>query len=114
MGERHAFILHGKTILMKNVLKESDVKEFIVRIEKLSPETTPNWGKMSVGQMLAHCNVTYEMAYTDKHPKPGGLKKFMLKTFVKGFVVTEKPYKKNGRTAPEFLMTEPKEFEHEK
>ena len=25
--------------------------------------------KMGVAQMLAHCNVTYEMVYENKHPK---------------------------------------------
>jgi ribonuclease HIII len=26
------------------------------------------WGKMNAGQMLAHCNITYEMAYENIHP----------------------------------------------
>jgi len=38
----------------------------------------------------------------------------MLKLFVKKIVVGEKPYPKNGRTAPEFLITSEKEFEKEK
>jgi hypothetical protein len=71
-------------------------------------------GKMSVDQMLAHCNVTYELIYENKHSKPNGFKKWMLKAFVKNFVVNEKPYKKNGRTAPEFLITNKKDFKKEK
>src|SRR5690606_17663329 len=74
----------------------------------------PAWGKMSVGQMLAHCAVSYEMIFEDKHPKPNGFARFMLKTFVKGIVVGDKAYKKNSRTAPAFLITEEKEFESEK
>src|SRR5690554_3097669 len=69
---------------------------------------------MSVDQMLAHCNVTYELVYDNKHTKPKGLKKFLVKTFVKNAVVNEKPYKKNGMTAPEFLVTDEKEFQREK
>lgn len=42
------------------------------------------------------------------------LKKWMLKTFVKNIVVSENPYKKNGRTAPEFLVTNEKDFKKEK
>ncbi|MGI9541818.1 MAG: DUF1569 domain-containing protein, partial [Cyclobacteriaceae bacterium] len=68
----------------------------------------------SVGQMLAHNNVAYEMAYEDKHPKPNAFMKFILKLMVKQSVVGEKPYKKNIRTAPQFLMTEEKDFEREK
>ena len=38
----------------------------------------------------------------------------MLKTFVKNAVVSEKPYKKNGKTAPQFIITDEKVFEDEK
>ena len=30
---------------------------------------------MLVAQMLAHCCVTYEMVYTDKHQRPNALTK---------------------------------------
>lgn len=99
---------------MKNIFKEEVVAEVIGRINKLSPKSTPQWGKMNVAQMLAHCNVPYEMVYTNKHPKPKGLMKVMLKLFVKQVVVGEKPYKKNSRTAPAFLITDERDFEKEK
>jgi hypothetical protein len=69
---------------------------------------------MSVDQMLAHCNVTYEMAFENIHPKPGAFKTFLLKLFVKNMVVNEVPYKPNGRTAPEFVISGGKDFEKEK
>lgn len=99
---------------MKNIFTKEITDEVVKRIENLSSKTKPNWGKMYVSQMLAHCCVTYEMVYTDKHPKPNNFTKFMLNTFVKKFVVSEKPFAKNGRTAPQFLMTDEKDFEFEK
>lgn len=99
---------------MKNIFDKTVTDEVIERINKLESTTTPNWGKMSVDQMLAHCSVTYELDFEDKHPKPKGFKKWMLKTFVKNIVVSEKPYKKNGRTAPEFLIASDKDFNLEK
>jgi len=69
---------------------------------------------MNVGQMLAHCNVTYEFLYEDKHKKPGFLKKQMLKLFVKNIVVSDKPYKKNNPTSPEFKIKEERDFSVEK
>ena len=99
---------------MKNIFDANVSAEYIERINQLSPESQPLWGKMSVGQMLAHCNVAYEMVYTDKHPKPNALMGFIIKLAAKNMVVSEKPFKKNGRTAPQFLMTEEKEFEAEK
>lgn len=99
---------------MKNIFTKSVTEEIIRRVNNLSSETKANWGKMSVAQMLAHCSVTYEMIYTDKHPKPNGLVKLMLKLFVKNTVVSEKEYKKNGKTAPQFVISNKREFELEK
>ncbi len=99
---------------MKNIFDTQVHEELIDRINQLSPESKPNWGKMSVDQMLAHCCVAYEMAYTDKHPKPNGLVRFLLKTFVKKGVVNEKPYPKNSRTAPQFIISDKKDFDVEK
>ncbi|MCE7055042.1 DUF1569 domain-containing protein [Algoriphagus sp. AGSA1] len=99
---------------MKNIFDTKVHEETIQRINKLSPDSIPDWGKMSVDQMLAHCSVAYEMAYTDKHPKPNGFMRFLLRTFVKNGVVSEKPYPKNSRTAPVFIISERKDFEVEK
>ena len=99
---------------MKNVFNATDVDGIIERVNSLIPSTKGLWGKMNVAQMLAHCNVTYEFVYDSNHPPNGAVKKFLLTLFVKSSVVGEKPYKKNTRTAPEFLMTGEKDFEKEK
>lgn len=88
--------------------------KMIARINNLTPSTQGLWGKMNVSQMLAHCNVTYDMVYTDKYPKPNAVMRFMLKLFVKNTVVGDKPYKKNIRTAPEFVIADERNFEAEK
>ena len=99
---------------MKNIFDKTVTDELISRVNQLTTESKPKWGKMSVDQMLAHCNVTYEFEYEDKHPKPKGFKKWLIKTLAKTTVVGDKPYKKNSRTAPEFVMTDSKNFETEK
>jgi hypothetical protein len=99
---------------MESVFNPADVARLTERINKLTPSTQPLWGKMSVGQMLAHCNVSYEMAYTDKHPKPNALMQLVLKLLVKNKVVSETPYKHNNPTAPAFIIKEDKNFGEEK
>lgn len=98
----------------KNLFDKKESEETIERIHKLTPEKQPNWGKMNVSQMLAHCNVAYETIYTDKHPKPKGLKKFLVKLLAKNAVVGPKPYKKNGPTSPVFKISDARDFENEK
>ena len=99
---------------LPNIFTKPVADGVIQRINNLTPTTQGEWGKMAVAQMLAHCCVTYEMLFEDKHPKPNAFVKFMLKMFVKGPVVNEAPYKKNSRTAPAFLITDTKDFETEK
>lgn len=99
---------------MKNIFNKEVTNEVINRIDQLTPTSQPSWGKMSVAEMLAHCCVTYEMVYTDKHPKPNGVVRMLLKVFVKKAVVSETPFTKNGRTAPQFIITDEREFTTER
>lgn len=99
---------------MNNIFDAKETELVIDRVNKLSPTTRPIWGKMSADQMLAHCNITYEMAFENKHKKPNGFTKLMLKLFVKNIVVGKRPYKKNSKTAPQFLITNARNFVEEK
>lgn len=97
-----------------NIFKADVVDQVIARIEALTPASQPQWGKMGVAQMLAHCCVTYEMLYEDKHKKPNGFMRFILKLLVKKAVVGDAPYKHNTKTAPAFIVTDARDFEKEK
>ena len=99
---------------MENIFNANVADKITARIDQLTPDSKPLWGKMSVSKMLAHCNVTYELVYTDKHPKPNGLMKFVLKLLVKSKVVNEDPYKQNGPTAPAFIIKDDMNFDAEK
>lgn len=98
---------------LPDILSKQVCDQIILRIKALNTNSSAHWGKMNVAQMLAHCNVTYEMVYEDKHPKPNAFKRWILKTFLKEIVVGEKPYKQNSHTAPQFLITDQRIFEQE-
>lgn len=100
---------------MENIFDPKISQNYIDRINNLKEERLGLWGKMTVDQMLAHCNVTYEFIYEPhKHKPPGAIAKFILKTFVKPKVVGEKAYSRDSPTAPQFKITERKHFEEEK
>jgi hypothetical protein len=99
---------------MDNIFTLPMTNTLVSRINQLKPSTQPRWGKMSVDQMLAPCCVPYEMVFTEIHSRLHPLFRFMLKRFVKQGVVNEKPYPKNSRTAPAFIITGSKDFEQEK
>jgi len=97
-----------------NIFEQETASKIINRIEKLHSHSANKWGKMNPGQMLAHCNVTYEMVYENMHTKPNAFLKFILKKLVKNKVVSDKPYPNNGQTAPQFIIKGEKNFAKEK
>lgn len=100
---------------IKNIFEKEVSDEIINRINQLSNTQNPLWGKMSVDQMLAHCNVTYSYTYEpEQYKKPNVFKRFLLKNLVKGIVVGQKPFSKNGQTAPDFIINGNKNFDSEK
>ena len=99
---------------LENIFNASTTESCIARLEKLTAETKPQWGKMNAPQMLAHLNVPYDMTYVEINPKFNVMTKLLLKWFVKPGVVGEKPYKKNSRTAPVFFVEGDRDFELEK
>ncbi len=97
-----------------SIYEAETTRKLIERIEQLTPETQPQWGTMDVAQMLAHLCVAYDITYGVTPAKYNAFMRFMLKNFLKNVVVGPKPYKKNSRTAPAFLISDERDFEHEK
>jgi len=50
---------------MKNLFDVATATEIKERIGRLGPGSTPQWGKMSAGQAMAHCATTMEWAVGD-------------------------------------------------
>jgi len=99
-----------------NLFESSGCNSYIDRINKLTHESQPVWGKMSVSQMIAHCCVPYEYEFeSEKYGSPAtGLKKTLMRFFLKSTIAGSRPYQKNGRTAPDFLITDQRDFKIEK
>jgi len=99
---------------LPSVFEQAACYTLLQRVGQLSANTQPTWGKMDVAQMLAHCNIAYELIFEDKHPKPGRFKMFLLRTLLKPIVTNTKPYKINSPTSPIFKVVSAKQFEQEK
>ncbi|MES2132087.1 MAG: DUF1569 domain-containing protein [Bacteroidota bacterium] len=98
-----------------NTFDPATTSSTLNRLDKLSHSTTPQWGKMNAAQMMAHLSVPYDFAYGKKELKPSFFTKLMLNLFVKDMVIGEtKPYPKNSRTSPDFIIADERDFEKEK
>ena len=100
--------------MLPSIFSSDVVLQLKARFEKLMPQSQPQWGRMTAPQMLAHCNVTYEMIYDNIHPKPNFFLGLILKSIVKKAVVNEAPYARNLKTGPQFLVSADKDFNREK
>ena len=98
---------------MKNIFNPLYAEEILIRIDKLGPHSHPQWGKMDVAQMLAHCSSFQDIAIGISFP-PRGLLGILIGKFVKSIFYNDKQLAHNMSTIPTILITVEKEFETEK
>ena len=100
---------------MKSLFESETHQDILNRIEKLNENTTANWGKMNVGQMLKHCQQLMKIALGKRKMKgkAGFFIKIIFKLF-KPMMYNDRPWKRNIVTAREFVITGPQDFETEK
>ncbi len=99
---------------LPNIFTQEVANTLLSRVNKLNATQTPQWGKMDAAQMLAHCNVTYDMAFDENFKKSSPFIRFILKNLVKKGFINDKELKKNGSTAPEMLIKDARNFDIEK
>ena len=99
---------------MKNIFNETDRNEILERIEKLSPDSRPLWGKMNAAQMMAHCYNAYLLAIGEINAKRVEFPINIIGRLVKPGFLGESPTRKNSPTAPEIKITDERNFQKEK
>lgn len=97
---------------MKTVLDQQTRDELIARIQNLTPDSTPQWGKMTVGQMLKHCIQWDEMAFGRTLYPRSFIGRIFGKIALKS-IMRDEPMKPNMPTVPQFIIKE-KDIDTEK
>ena len=98
---------------VKNLFEPAVKQEIIGRINKLTPGSQRQWGKMDVAQMLAHCQMPLGVAI-GKHTLKGSFFIKLIGPLFKKKLFNDQPFKQNLPTDKSFKMTDPKDFEYEK
>ena len=98
---------------VKNLFEPAVKQEIIGRINKLTPGSQRQWGKMDVAQMLAHCQMPLGVA-VGKHTLKGSFFIKLIGPLFKKKLFNDQPFKQNLPTDKSFKMTDPKDFEYEK
>src|SRR5687767_3046879 len=82
---------------MKTLRDEVCRKDLITRINGLSPEARPAWGKMNVEQMLSHLVQANELPFVASVPDRSS---WMSRTVIKPLVLYVMPIPKEVKTSP--------------
>jgi len=105
--------LKNKLKEVASIFEQETVSEFKQRIEKLTPVTQHLWGTMTVSQMLAHIQQPIMVALGDTKPKQNMFAK-LLGGVLRRKYVNREPFTKNLPTASSFVVSDERNFEHEK
>lgn len=98
---------------MKNLFHHSDYQEIVSRLENLKPSSDRKWGKMTVSQMLVHCQKPMEVAEQKLVVKRNLISFLFGKMMKKKLIVKGLAFDKNLPTAKEFVVAYNCEFEIE-
>jgi hypothetical protein len=95
---------------MKSIFNEKDRIELVERINKLTPGTSPEWGKMNSSRMLEHCTVSIKLALNEIEPEQNE-EYLKLGRLVKNRVFESEVFLKELPTSKEFLILEDGNFD---
>lgn len=98
---------------VKNLYDSEVKKEIIDRINRLTPDSPRQWGKMNAAQMLAHCQMPLGVA-TGSHKLKSNFLLSLIGSMVKSKLYDDKPFKRGLPTDRSFIMKDEKDFEKEK
>ncbi|HEY1464159.1 MAG TPA: DUF1569 domain-containing protein [Terriglobales bacterium] len=98
---------------MKSLFQDEAAADVLSRIEKLTPTTQRQWGKMNVAHMMAHCSTILDVACGNR-AIPRMFLGRLLGRFFLSQLTNDKPMPKNGPTAKHFLVADEKDFAREK
>ncbi len=91
---------------MKTVFDKATREELITRINSLSENSTAQWGKMNVYQMLKHSTLWEEWVAGKTRHKQVFIGKLLGKILLRRVLKDEKPFGKNAPTLPDFTIKE--------
>ena len=91
---------------MKTIFDETTREELINRIKTLDENSTAQWGKMNVCQMLKHCILADGLYLGKSHHKRVFLGRLIGRMALNGLLKNEEPMRRNSPTSNAFKVKE--------
>lgn len=97
---------------MKSIFDASTREGVLSRLGNLTADTVPAWGTMTASQMLAHLTQNNRMPLGEAQVTKSPMR--FLGPVVRWMVLGKRPFPKGAPTAPEFRITDQRDFAQEK
>ena len=104
--------------MSNSLFHKSDYDAIVSRINKLSPDSKNQWGKLTVNEMICHVTDPFRDVMNMRNVKPAI--PVILRPLAKMFIITKKPWKRNSQTLKVYKQgpggdgTKPTGFENDK
>ena len=99
---------------MKSLFEPAEVNEITDRMARLRSDSEPQWGKMNVAQMLAHCSAAIGMAEGKVTPPRILLGRVLGPLAKKSLIGNGEPMHRNSMTEKSVLVTDERDFKVER
>ncbi len=84
---------------MRNILDRSDRDEIVDRIQRLTADARPRWGRMTAEQMICHCRDQVAIALGDREARDRR-RRFLSSFIGRKLVLYVVPWRKGKEAAP--------------
>ena len=99
---------------MKNLFEAVTVNEIQERMAHLKPDSEPQWGKMNVSQMLAHCSAWMEMVAGLNSPPRSLIGRIFGRVAKAKVLGGEEPIGRNMPSEKSLIVSDEREFVSER
>ncbi len=91
---------------MKSILDKKTRDELIIRINSLNENSTAQWGKMKIYQMLKHCTLWEDMIFGNKKFKRVFMGRLFGSLALKSVLKNDTPLRRSTPTISELIVKE--------
>jgi len=88
---------------VKSLFDDAARAALLGRLDRLTPDGRPQWGKFTTTRMVAHLNQSFRMAGGTLDVEPR--RSFLTNAFMRWLVIYVVPFPKGAPTAPELMAT---------
>ncbi len=96
---------------MKSIFDDKVYNEIVLRVNNLNTNSKGQWGKMTIAQMVWHCQIPLKVAIKNKKTNKKG--NLLIRWFFKKSLYNDKPWRKNLPTSSFAKAKEDKDFNTE-